>query len=76
MKADDYRYILTELVEKIAEGAAMAEGGDAYAEGRRMAYFEILDAISILAEDVGVGGDAIGLDKVDKDAIIGLKKVA
>lgn len=76
MKADDYRYILTELVEKITEGAAMAEGADSYAEGRRMAYFEMLDAISILAEDVGVGADAIGLDKVEKNAIIGLKKVA
>jgi len=76
MKADDYKYVLSELVEKISTSAESSNNNNEYSQGRRMALFEMLDAIQLLSEDVGIELSEIGINKIEKNSLVGLKKAA
>jgi len=74
---DDYKYVLIEAVESLIEKAAAVENGvGLYDDGRKMAYFEALQAIGSVADEAGIDRAEIGLDRFDYAAAIGLKKAA
>lgn len=73
---EDYRYILTEAVESLIEKAKSVKSGSDYDAGRKMAYFEILQAIQDVADEVGVDKEDVGLADFDHGALAGLKKTA
>lgn len=75
-KNSDYRYILTEAIESLIERAQEVETGGEYDAGRRMAYFEILQTIQDVAEEVGVNKEEIGLSRFDHGSLVGLRKTA
>lgn len=72
----DYRYVLSELVEGLAEKASAIDDGSPYSSGRKMAYFEALQAIADLAEEVGVDASEFGIEKVNRQSLVGLKSAA
>lgn len=75
-KNNDYRYVLAEAVESLIEKARDVDSQGEYDAGRRMAYFEILQAIQDVADEVGIDKGEIGLDKFDHGSLIGLRKTA
>lgn len=74
--SNDYRYVLSELVDGLIEKAGAIEDSSPYSNGRKMAYFEALQAISDLSEDMGIAADEIGLDKINRQSLVGLKTAA
>ena len=75
-KNDDYRYILSEAVESLLEKAKAVGSGSDYDAGRKMAYFEILQAIQDVADEAGVDKADIGLADFDHGSLVGLRKTA
>ncbi|MDP2792560.1 MAG: hypothetical protein Q8O25_00525 [Sulfurisoma sp.] len=74
--SNDYRYILTEAIEGLIESASAIKSDSQYDAGRKMAYFEILQAVESLAEEVGLEKSEIGLGAFNHGALVGLKKAA
>jgi hypothetical protein len=73
---NDYKYLLTEAVEKIISRAKETQGVDDYNKGRRMAYFEMLQTIQDTAEDIGADLSGTGLSDFYAGELVGLKKAA
>ena len=74
--AKDYKYILTEAIDGLIANASAIDSDSQYDAGRRMAYFEILQALEDLAGEAGIDKKEIGLGMFNQGRLIGLKKAA
>ncbi len=70
---EDYRFVVLHSVERARRNAESLTGGDAYNQGRRMAYFEILERILESAETVGLTAADVGMEGFDPGQLIGLQ---
>jgi len=71
--ADDYRYVVLAAVERLRAKAEQGTGADAYEEGRRMAYFECLQAILTSAETAGLTAAEVGMADFNPGDMIGIR---
>ncbi len=70
---EDYRFIVLHSVERARRNAESITGADPYSQGRRMAYFEILERILESAETVDLSAADVGMDGFDPGQLIGVE---
>lgn len=70
---DDYRYVVLAAVERVRAKAEQGTGTDAYEEGRKMAYFECLQAILAGAETAGLTAAEVGMADFNPGDVIGVR---
>lgn len=70
---EDYRFVLRESVDRIRADADSVSGNEPYDQGRRMAYYEMLQAILANAEAVGLSAADVGLEGFDAGRLVGTR---